>query len=330
MARISLQNRLPIMAAHLGHYEQAEIINGSAFDLVQGYGRTQMQQQYDDYAEMLDELLQLNDTELPALRSERDDLFGVSSSDPDGVWMRLLQYKPFVKAQLGIRHPLARTIPNIGRVTPIRYLEIIDQFANHWTRVNAGLQTPLTIGAFTLANLQAVRTNLAAKIIAIRELEEADLPLKRNQAEDFFGDVSEQAREPGSIISRLVLYHAVIRARFPGQPIADSLPEIFPGEGETPNVGTFSYNWFTQQGGGIVVWHQMPEGSEAVAQIWLREGVAEMISPMTAQPGAWVSTYWSDVTVVGDLDEIELRDNEARTLAVGVRDTNITNPPTGM
>ena len=223
MPRINDEDRLGVVDNHLAHYEQANIVNGSPFVIEVGFGRPQLVLLRNDFETLQLDIAALADEggEIAALISERDDLFGTSEEDDDGAWFWLKEYKAAVKARLGGRHPLTRTVPNLGRILPKNYLEIVRRFVTHWTRVNAALASPLVMGAYTLATLQTAYNNLKAKIEAIVDAEDL-VELKRQQREQNFGDEREDKREPTSLIAWLLKYHSEIRTRFPNQPIADS------------------------------------------------------------------------------------------------------------
>lgn len=327
MTRIKEEDRLPVVDAHIGHWEQAEIVNGLPLEIATGFGLPQLQTLRDDYEALTDEILQLAETELPVLRAERDAAFGTSSNDPGGVWMRLLQYKAYVKATLGVRHPLVKTIPNIGRVRVGRYRKILDRFIDHWEKVDEAGGGPMTLGGFAIADLEAAAATVEARLTEIEHLEESDLPLQRAERESLFGDVPEEERQPTSIIARLHLYHITIQTQFPGQPIADSLPEIYPGEGESSSVGTFRFNWFDMGDGSVTVWIEMPAGIDNVYAAYMREGVLDQTVGVASMPGEVISIDWQDVTIVDEIDEIELQDEDGLTLARGERDQSIGTPP---
>lgn len=143
MARIPEPNRLPVVDANIGHWTEANVVAGSPIEIVAGYGLPQFHADRAAYHTKTDEITQIADNDLPILRAERDAIWGVSPQDDDGVWFRLTQYKSMVRARLGARHPLTRTVPNIGPITVERYLTIFHQFIDHWERVNAAL-TPDT------------------------------------------------------------------------------------------------------------------------------------------------------------------------------------------
>jgi len=156
MARIPETLRLGIIDAHITHWTEAEVVNGAAIVIVLGYGLPQLVTHRATYQSLVAAIIQL-EGDLPALRAERDGIWGISPQDDDGVWFRLTQYKALVRARLGAKHPLARTVPNFGELNISRYLTITQQFIDHWERVNAGLASPLTLGAFVLASLTVAR-----------------------------------------------------------------------------------------------------------------------------------------------------------------------------
>ncbi len=326
MGRIQQTDWLPIVDAHVGHYGEAETINGSAILLVLGYGRPQLQAQRTELHTLLDELTLIFESDLPTLRAERTAIWGISPQDDNGVWFRLTLYKAMVRARLGARHPLTRTVPNLGQPTFEPMLSIIHQFINHWARVNAALPSPLLLGTYSIANLQTAHDNLDAKM---KEIEAAlsTLALKREQALQLFGDEPEELRELTSIIARLLLYHATIGAMFPNQPIADSLPQIFPVGPETP-LPTFAYNWVLQPGSIVKLWLNPPSPALAdAALVFLKEGVVELTLPVTTTTPGDIDVYnFSGVTVIGEIDELDLRNGDGITIARGVRDTSLPEP----
>ena len=218
------------MDNHLAHYAQANTVNGSPFVIETGFGRPQLLALRNTFDALRQQIAGLDDEggELSSLRSERDDIFGENGEDDDEVWFWLKLYKGAVKSRLGGRHPLTRTVPNLGKIQPKNYLETLRRYIVHWTRVNAALPAPLTLGTHTLATLQTVQTNLKTKIDAFIDGED-HVRLLRESREQIFGDVPDDRREPTSIIAWLLKYHTEIRGRFPNQPIAASLSEIFPG-----------------------------------------------------------------------------------------------------
>ena len=147
------------------------------------------------------------------------------------------------------------------------------------------------------------------------------------ERDQFFGDEPEELREETSIIARLLLYHATIRAMFPNQPIADSLPNIFPVGPETP-LPTFEFNWVTQPGSQVKTWLQSPNLAGA-ALVAMKEGAVELTEPFDpAAPGGVQVTLWQGVLVVDELDELEVRNGDGITIARGVRNTAFAEPAT--
>jgi hypothetical protein len=326
MARIPETLRLGIIDSHVTHYTEADALNGSPILLVLGYGVVQLQAQRTTYQTLGTAIIQLEDNDLPTLRAERDAIWGIAPDDEDGVWFRLSQYKTLVRARLGAKHPLSRTVPNLGQPTIGRYLTIMQQFIDHWERVNAALPSPLTLGTFTLASLQTALTNLSTKIIGV-ESADTSWAIKRAEREQLFGDEPEDMREETSIIARLLLYQATLRAMFPNQPIADSLPDIFPADSPV-SLPSFNFNWVTQPGSLVKLWYSPPSPAlTAAALVFLKEGVTELTSPVTSTtPGTTPVHNFSGVTVTGELDQLELRDGDGITIAEGTRNTALAEP----
>ena len=327
MFRIPEVLRLPLLSAFRGHWDEAEIVAGGAIELVPGFGKTQFGAACDLYIAKADEVLQLEETELPALRAERNAKFGTSATDEGGVWMRLLQYKALVRARLGSRHPLSKTVPNLGKIAAENYLTICHRFIDHWTRVNAALPaaSPLVLGTFTLGALQDAHDALHAKLQAIEEIEEVTLPLTRAEKEKIFGDVPEEEREDDSLVARMMLYEAIIRARFPNDPIAVSVPEIFPPEAPS-TVPTFDINWVMQPGSVLKLWFERPNVTGG-ALVAVQEGAVEQTQPLDAgTPGEIEVTTWNGIVVVNEIDEVEIRNGDGIAIARGVRNIALPEP----
>ena len=141
MARLPDQDRLAVIDAHIAHWQQADIENGAALEIVTGYGVAQLILQRTEFANRQQDVGQL-ESDLEAARANRDAAWGLAPEDETGVWFRLKQYKPLVRARLGARHPLSRTVPNLLRIMPLNYGKILESFINHWERANAVL-TPI-------------------------------------------------------------------------------------------------------------------------------------------------------------------------------------------
>lgn len=338
MGRLNEDERGEVTTGYKGHWEEADALGDPILIVAPdpevpgdpGFGRPQFVALVDQYEALTEEIAELVEGELPTLRSERDALFGKDNEDFGGVWFRLLQYKMLVKARLGTRHPLFDTVPNIGDVTPDNLLKILDRFIRHWTRVNAALASPLVLGdpepdSLSLEQLIQRRDDIDAKIERIDDIETSELPHKRAQREALFGDVSEKKRLETSIIARMLLYRVIIESRFPGQPIALSLPEIFPGE-STASLPTFRY-FFTQTAeGDVILWFLMPDGVVGVVAVFMKEGVEEFSTVVSLEPGQSQQVTWPGVTIVDGVDEVTLRDEEDRDVAIGVEDPTLPDP----
>jgi len=126
-------------------------------------------------------------------------------------------------------------------------------------------------------------------------------------------------REPNSIIARLLQYHATIQGNFPGQPIADTLPRIFPQE--AASLPRFDFNWRDLGGGQLKTWLRDP-GVDDATEVHLEEG-AVTLSQAYAQGAPVQAQTWAGITMVGELDVLELRDATGHTTARGRRDTTL-------
>ncbi|MEK6257476.1 MAG: hypothetical protein AABP62_02555 [Planctomycetota bacterium] len=325
MPRIVEADRLPMVDGNINHYGEANTIHGTPVELVTGFGLPQLLLLRDQYQAKADAIRELEETTLPVLRAERDAIWGVSPTDDQGVWFWLTQYKNLVKVRLGARHPLARTIPNFGDVVIYRYAGIIQQFLDHWARVNAALTPDMTLGAFTITTLQTALTNLQAKLTAV-SAGESELALFREEREQLFGDETEEERDPTSLVARLALYHGIIQTMFPNQPLSDSLPDIFPPESSSGST-TFAFNWSVQAGGGTktkIVATSLPYSS---ATVFLKKGIEERTAPVHSNPPGGIQVNeWPALTIIDELDQFELRNNSGLTVATGNRDESLPEP----
>lgn len=328
MPRLNETERLAMLDLHLPHWSLADALAGGPVvlpiinpDGTPGtYARADLVAHRAAYETLTDAIMALEETTLPALRSERNDLFGIDGTDVDGVWIRLLSYKALVVSRLGARHALARTVPNLGDVMVKDYLDIIERFHAHWLRVNAALPVaaPLLVGPMTAALLLARHAALKAKIKEVSDAE-LELSVKRADREQLFGDEAAEVREPNSIIARLLQYHATIQGNFPGQPIADTLPRIFPQE--AASLPRFDFNWRDLGGGQLKTWLRDP-GVDDATEVHLEEG-AVTLSQAYAQGAPVQAQTWAGITMVGELDVLELRDATGHTTARGRRDTTL-------
>ena len=329
MGRIIEAQRIPTVDAFLGHYTEAELVNGGPILIAVGVGRPQLLAKRNQYHALQGEMVSLTETQLPGLIAERTAVWGNSSDDELGVWFHLRLYKPMVRLRLGARHPLNKTVPNLGEVQPRTLGSICHRFEDHWARVNAALvalaQAPLTLGAFTLAVFQAAHATLEAKNTAIEALVEGSRPLTRAEMERLYGDVAEEDREEDSLVAWMLGYDITIQTMFPGQPIAISLPRVFPA-GSPANLPTLRFNWVAQAGGVVKLWIETPNLPAGVLLV-LSEGVVELTQAFNpANPGGTQTYFWNGVTIIDELDELELRDADGTTIARGVRDSSFAEP----
>ncbi len=324
MARIPDKNRLGVIDAHVGHWQQADAQNGTPIEIVTGYGLAQLQADRTAYHDKQEEIEQL-EGDLGAAIAQRDGIFGTGPDDEDGAWFRLKQYKSFVKARLGGRHPLSRTVPNLGPIQVERYIAILHRFIVHWQQVNAQLTPALTLGAYALANLQTAHDDILARLETIEQLTESLLPLAREEREQMFGDEPDDKREETSIIARLLLYHITIAAMFPNQPLADSLPEIFP-PGTATTLPTFRYNWVTTGASVIELWIEMIAGLIDAQTLFMKEGIVEFATAVSLQPGQVWKTPWNGVVIVDGVDQVLLRNGQNLDVARGVFDPTLPDP----
>lgn len=324
MARIPEDERVPLASGFGGHWAQADALD-TPIEIAPGFGHPQFVALVDQYQDKREEVASL-ESQLEYLRAERDSLFGRRPDDEAGVWFRLRQYKRIVRLKLGAKHPLSKTVPNLGDIMPRNYLSIINRFINHWTRVDAALGTPLTLGAFGIAELQAAHDAIEQKQNDIEAIDEGSLPLARAEREKIFGDMPEEERDDESIVARLQLYVITIETQFPGQPIADSLPTIFPSQAGSAATQTFRFNSVALPNGQLKTWHEVLSlpGADAV---YLKEGAFEHSEPLEqAAEGGVQVIVWSGVTIVDELDEYEIRSASGVTLARGERDTAFAEP----
>jgi len=327
MPRLTDAERLPMVDAHSGHWTEANTLPGGPLVLALNttppstWSLADLLAAREIYEDKTDEILEFEETTLPALRSERDTLFGANAEDVNGVWYWLMKYKENVQSWLGPKHALSKVVPNLGRVTPGDYQSIIQRFVDHWERVNAA-GNAMVLGAMTLAILTQKKDLMEAKNKLIRNAE-MSLAVAREEREDLFGDQPDDLREDTSIIAHLLQYHAAIPVKFPGQPIAASLPRIFPDEsGPAP----FQFNWRDLGGGQLKTWLADPGFVTAIV-LFLKEGAVEQTKPFTpGAQGTVTAQTWSGITIVGELDVLELRNDSGHTLAHGNRNTNLAEP----
>lgn len=329
MGRIKEADRLDLLDDHIGHWTEANALTGGpvVLDLNTVPPSTltlaQFEQLREDYEAKGNAENELEHTVLPTLRTDRDLIFGTSAEDEGGVWFWLNKYKAAVRLKLGRKKSLARTIPNVGVVTPGDYVDIIQRFMDHWELVNAALPAPFVLGTMELDDLIEKRDAIEAKAKLIAK-KEAALALLRQQREDFFGDVNEDDRDDTSLVTIMETYHVAIELKFPGQPIVTTLPRIFPEQdGPLPK---FQFNWRDLGGGQLKTWLADP-GLETATTLYLKEGAVEQTKPFTpGEEDTVTAQTWTGITMVGELDVLELRDGDGRTVARGNRDNTLVEP----
>ncbi len=329
MGRIKENDRLPVLDAHSGHWTEANALPDGPVILTLNtdppttLSLAQFETLRDDYETKSEAENDLQLALLPTLRGDRDLLFGTSADDTAGIWFWLVKYKAAVRLKLGRKTALARTIPNLGSITPGDYVDIAQHFIDHWELVNAALPDPFILGTLTLANLIAKRDAIEAKSRLISK-KEAALALLRQQREALFGDVSEDEREETSLITILETYHIAIELTFPGQPIVTTLPRIFPEQDAPPPK--FKFNWRDLGGGQLKTWLLDP-GLSTPTTLYLQEGNVQQTKPFLPAPKDTLTTQtWTNITMVGELDLLELRDGDGKTVARGNRDVGLAEP----
>lgn len=117
----------------------------------------------------------------------------------------------------------------------------------------------------------------------------------------------------------------MIQTMFPGQPIALTLPRVF-SEGGPPTLPTFRFNWIAQAGNVVKTWIETPN-LPVGALMFLHEGVVELTQPFNPDnPGGTQTHLWNAVQVIGNLDELEIRNGDGTTIARGTRDNSFAEP----
>ncbi len=314
MPRLTEAERTQMMDDFRGYMPGADTQAGAPIEIEPGFGRTQFNALFDQYHDRTVANDNLETVELPGLLAERAAIWGIDADDFQKVWNVLTSYKPTVKSFLGPRHALVTTIPNMETQTPGNYLTMVHRFLRHWTSVNAAGAAPMTIGAYTLANLQTAHDTLTTKLQQIDQREH-DLGFARADKEVFFGDVLALLRERTSVIARLEQYVVTITNRFgPNHPLTQTLPPIFrDGQASLPR---FDFNNSTLGPGQEKTLVKDPSLPNA-AVVYFKEGAFEQTQPYSATPGSTNAFTWTGVTVVDGLDAMELRDATGRTIARG-------------
>jgi len=321
MPRIPFDELLPMVDRFVGHWTDLNTLPGGPFESEPGYGLPQLTTQRTELHTQLDGIGML-EQQRQQLADERDFMFGTSNDQPDSWWSKLLLYKPAVLLRLGRQQPLVGSIPNLGKVEPGTLLGIVHRYLNHWLEVNVTLgATPLTLGTKTVADLQTMHTALDAKLNALGVLNAITLPRERAQREQLSGDVDEAHRLPTSIISHLEGYQTFVHLNHAGTPQEASLPDIFPAG--AAGLPRFKFNWRDLGGGLFKLWLIDPSLPN-VAVVYLKEGAFEQTLPYGVPPGSTNAFVWNNVTVVDELDAVELHAADGTTVARGDRDPLLT------
>ncbi len=327
MPRLTENERSSLLMDSTEHWDKLEAQTGKPFEIENGYSAKQFKARVSDYETKTKEIRKTVEVTLPQLRAERDAKFGASANDETGVWFYLARYKPMVVGQLGGKHPLCKTIPNVGRTNTSRYVSIMESFVEHWDLVNQSLASGLTIGSYDLNSLKADLAYMKTRMKSIQTLEKVRLPLLRAEREMIFGDVPENERDRGSLVARLLLYRSTVEAFYPNQPLSQTLPTIFPSS-SSESTPTFPFNWVTLENGRVQTWFSLP-ATEGASQVFFQEGVVEKNAELHgAEAGSAVVNIWDNVAMVGELDLFEIRDAEGRTLLRGVREPSLPQPAT--
>ncbi len=149
-------------------------------------------------------------------------------------------------------------------------------------------------------------------------------PFSVPEREDFFGDVLEEERDDTSLVTIMETYHVAIQLQFPGRPIVNTLPRIFPEQdGPLPK---FKFNWRDLGGGSLKTWLANPALEDATT-LYLQKGAVEQTKPFTHGDEDTVTAQtWTGITMVGELEVLELRDEDRKTVARGHRDAGLVEP----
>ena len=116
-------------------------------------------------------------------------------------------------------------------------------------------------------------------------------------------------------------------SRFPNDPIAQTVPEVFPPETGT-TVPTFGMNWVMQPGSELKLWFVRPNVAGGVL-VAIQEGAVEQTQPLDAgTPGDIEVTTWSGIVVVNEIDAVQIRNGDGVTIARGVRNIVLPEPVT--
>ena len=318
MPRLTEAERQKLMGDFNGHYDEL-LETHPGWEITPGFGLPQLRALEATYNAKQAQIVALEATGMPAKRAQRDALFGLDNEDLDGVWFYLLLYKGNVKLKLGPKAALSKTAPNIGKIGPGSLDHVLESYINHWTLVNKELadktppQPALVIGPITLAELTSRRAQIAALTGQIDESVITRLAVMRVQREEIMGDVREDDRAEDSVVARVSAYSIEVRSQFAGTALAQTVPRIFPKEA-SETLPRFAFN-FRASGAQVTLWWQMPDDVEDAAVIYLKEGAFEETRAIPAT--GTLQVVFDGVATQDEIDEVELRDGDGKTVAHG-------------
>jgi hypothetical protein len=85
-------------------------------------------------------------------------------------------------------------------------------------------------------------------------------------------------------------------------------------------------NWRDLGGGQLKTWLLDP-GLATATTLYLKEGIVQQTKPFTpVNAGNLTTQTWTGITMVGELDELELRDGDGKTVAKGEKQANLIEP----
>ena len=314
MYRIPQDDVLPMIDRFRAHWALANALPPGAI-VIGGYGLPQLNTQRTQYHTDYDAYL-ARQTDASTVRSQRDTAWGLTPDDVNGVWFRLGQYGGACELNLPPGQALLNNLPTIGKVTIGEYLDILHGFLNHWTKVNAALVTPMTLGPLTLAQLQTLHNTLDTLIQQADQIENVELPLLRRNLDLLLGDVPKLERPVVSIVTHLEQYRTTLQLNYAGQSIVTEMPDIFPPE---TSLRTFKFNDLQFSPTEFRLWLQDPNLPN-VAVIYLQAGAFVGTQPFTSSATPPVKTTTWPVELTDPVQRVLLRNASGENLARGVRD----------
>ena len=327
MPRLTESERQKLMGDINGHYEELLETN-PGWEIAPGFGLPQLRALEATYDAKQSAISAIEATGMPAKRAERDELFGTSGNDTGSLWFYLLLYKMNVRQKLGAKAPLSKTVPNLGVVGPHGYDKILEKYANHWALVDAKLAAadppaePLVMGPLTLAELRNRRTQIAALEAQVDETVITRLAVMRAEREEIMGDVREEDRDPASFLGRAGAYRTKVLTDFAGTPLAKTVPRLFPADPHD-KLPKFAFN-FRASGAQVTLWWTMPYGVDNAAVVYMKEGAFEETRAIPAT--GTLKVVFDGVATQDEIDDVELRDADGKTIADGRFDASLIEP----